>query len=670
VSDELDSFAEDLRQEILSRADIEGVEQLRGDVFAEYILDLLIEAGEIENAQATQHRARGIEVHGWGIDDEDTLNLLAVHYTARVPPGSLTPTDAGTAFRRMRALWERCRDAPYHERLEPSSPAYDMAEAIHRAAADIRRVRMFVATDARSLAPQLHVTDDDGVEYRSNVWDIVRLQRLESAGRDREPIEVDFVERFGTALPCLGGEQSTDDYSAMVAIIPGQWLAEIYEDHGARLLELNVRAFLQASGKVNRGIRDTLRNEPERFLAYNNGISATAGSVTLVPMPDGGNGIASIRDLQIVNGGQTTASVHRAMLARIDLSGVSVQAKLTVAGPGRLAEIVPLISRYANSQNRVSEADLSANEPFHVEIEHLSRTVWTPVVDGATRQTHWFYERARGQYRDAVFRAGTPAQQREFKAQNPPEHRFSKTDLAKYEQAWDQLPHEVSRGAQKNFTLYMANRARRHSEADRDHFQALIAKALVWKRTEKIVSAEKFLGYRANLVAYAIAKLSHATGQRLDLPGIWMRQALTRNTEDAIRELSHLAWHAIVEDAPRGVNVGEWAKREDCWRALRARQWAPPGELSAELVVATSEGAGGLVGADLDDATAQVNAIGVDGWLALQEWAKQTANLHGWQRTTAGDIARRIAAGRRPSARQVEHGHVILREAAALGFTP
>lgn len=672
MSDELESFAEDLRQEILSRADGDGVEQLRADVFTEYMAEVLIEAGELENAEATYHRARGVEVHGYGIDDTDTLNLLSAHYTGVVPPPGLTQTDAATAFRRMRTFWERCRDGPYHQQLEPSSPASDMAEAIHEAAATIRRVRMFLITDARSALPSLEVTEDSGLEYRCNIWDIVRLHRLESAGRDREPIEVNFVERFGAPLPCLSATHASDDYRALLSIVPGEWLAEIYEEHGPRLLELNVRSFLQASGKINRGIRDTLRNEPERFLAYNNGISATAGSVVLTPLPGGGQGIACIQDLQIVNGGQTTASVHRAMLGKVDLSGVSIQAKITVAAPGHLTEIVPLISRYANSQNKVSEADLSANEPFHVDVEKLSRATWTPVVDGSTRQTHWFYERARGQYRDAAFRAGTPARQRDFKAQNPPEHRFSKTDLAKYEQAWDQLPHEVSRGAQKNFTVFMAHLTRRQLTVDRDYYQGLVAKAILWKRTEKIVSAERYGGYRANLVAYSVAKLSHATSQRLDLSFIWAHQALSPATEDALSALSRLAWRAIVEDAPTGVNITEWAKREDCWRQLRAADCPVPGALVAELVVDRPIDIDGAAPSpdELDAATAAIVAIGADGWSAVSRWGHQTAALEAWQRTTARDIGRRIASGRTPTARQTHYGTLILKEAAARGFMP
>lgn len=669
MSDPLIGFAEDLRQEVLGRASVDGAEQMRSEVFTEHIVEMLIEVGELENAVTTFHRARGVEVHGYGIDDGDTLNLIAVRYTGQIPPGSLSRTDVDTAMRRLITFWERCRDTAYHEELEPSSPAYDMAEAIHRAVPDIRRLRLVLATDTRSNADQLSVRRNDELEERRILWDIVRLHRLETSGREREPIEVDFVARFGRPLPCLPGPGTDEDYRAMLAVVPGEWLADIYEEHGARLLELNVRSFLQAAGKINRGIRDTLRGEPERFLAYNNGISATAAAVDLVDIEGGGTGIAAIRDLQIVNGGQTTASVHRAMLGRVDLSEVAVQAKITVAAPGRLQEIVPLISRYANSQNKVSEADLTANEPYHVEIEKLSRATWTPVVDGATRQTHWFYERARGQYRDAAFRAGTPARQREFKIANPADQRFGKTDLAKYEHAWDQIPQHVSRGAQKNFTTFMSNLARRHVVADRDHFERVVAKAQLWKRAEKLVSAENFGGYRANIVAYSIAKLSHSTSQRLNLPAIWQRQALTPATEEALVVLAHLAWQVLVEQAPAGINITEWAKRDECWHRMRAAAYDVPTDLAIELVTAVDTG---RVAPErkLDELGVRVAAAGGAGWLALHNWAKQTGNLESWQRKLASDVSRRLLSGRPPTAKQSEWAAPILDEAARLGFEP
>ena len=332
-------------------------------------------------------------------------------------------------------------------------------------------------------------------------------------------------------------EQDDSDYQTILAVVPGDVLMDVYGEYGSRLLQLNVRSFLQARGKVNQGIRRTILDEPDRFLAYNNGISATASAVKLTSMPDGGLGIQSLDNLQIVNGGQTTASLyHAAVKDRANIDHIQVQMKLTVVEPDRLDEIVPLISRYANSQNKVNEADFSANHPFHVEIEKLSRTIWAPAADGTQRQTRWFYERARGQYQDALSRAGTPARQRQFKETHPAAQRFAKTDLAKFEMAWDRLPHLVSLGAQKcfrEFTIRLTDRA--DQSVDQAYFANLIAKAILFRRTEKLVSTLQLGGYRANVVAYVVALLSEtqqaAPRSRRDLAApTALRQPRRRDT--------------------------------------------------------------------------------------------------------------------------------------------
>ncbi len=263
----------------------------------------------------------------------------------------------------------------------------------------------------------------------------------------------------------------------------------------------------------------------------------------------------------------------------------------------------------------------------------------------------------------------TPPRQREFKLQNPPDHRFSKTDLAKFEQTWDQCPHEVSRGAQKNFTLFMGHLARRKLKPDREYFQALVAKAILWKVTERLATAQKLGGYRANLVAYSIAKLSHATSQRLDLSAIWNRQALTPSTEEALIELIHIAWRVIVDDAPAGTNITEWAKREECWRLMRSSPWTPSSMLAADLRRSgdPSESADDIA---VDEATAVVVKVGPDGWYALESWAKQTGGLPAWQRTVAHDIGTRLAGGRATTPRQTQLAQQILQEASRQGFTP
>lgn len=667
--DEVIAYATDLQQEVLLDAEVEGADQLRPDVFTRLMVERIVDAGEAENLEPCYLKMKGAEVSAYGIDDGDTLNLVGTIYRGEVPPPTVTNADLQKVTARLLGFWDRCRRGSLHESLEESSDAYEMARVVHLAAAQTRRLRLFVVTDGITRSDRLIEAGHEDLGYTRSIWDLTHIYRLDTSGAAREPIVIDFVERFGSGLPCLPSQQGADGYDAMLLVFPGPVLADIYEEFGPRLLELNVRSYLQAAGKVNKGMRATLREQPGRFLAYNNGISATAAAVELVDLPGGGVGVGRLHDLQIVNGGQTTASVHRARYRdRVDVSTVGVQAKVTVVPKDVLNEVVPLISRFANSQNRVSEADLSSNDPFHVQIEALSRTVWTPATGVGIRQTRWFYERARGQYRDAENREGTPSKRRLWRETHPTSQRFTKTDIAKYWNAWDQLPHEVSKGAQKNFTVFMNGLRRQPLAPDVGLFQQIVARGILWRRTEKLVSEHSYVGYRANLVAYAIAKLSRATGQRLDLERIWLDQGPAPAVEDALIDLAALAWDVVVDGGPAGGNVTEWAKRKECWHAMRDAPWTLPAEIEPLLTTPTGAASTAVAGTVADANVAACQAVAPERWFELADWAKQTSSLESWQRSLAVDIGKRIKRGRAPSVRQAGYGVQILEEAARSGF--
>ena len=286
--------------------------------------------------------------------------------------------------------------------------------------------------------------------------DIERLYRHWSEGKPRDEIVVNFEEVTGMALPCIYVPGEMEEYDYALTAFPGEALRFVYEKYGARLLEANVRSFLSATGKVNRAIRDTLKEDPERFMAYNNGIVITADAVGLGRSQDGLPGILWLKGMQIVNGGQTTASIYftKKKNPEIDLRRVRVPAKIIILHSTDAAteeDLISAISRFANSQNVVRQADLSANKLFHVEIEKLANTTYCP--DGTSR---WFYERATGSYNVLLMREGTtPARLRQIRESVPPWRKITKTDLARFLNAWDQKPHVVSLGAQKNFIEFM-----------------------------------------------------------------------------------------------------------------------------------------------------------------------------------------------------------------------
>ncbi len=673
---ELTEFATQLQQEIISIADTESIESLRADVFTQYMIDELIEAGELEDGITCYHAARGIEVSGYNLDNDGTLNLFTTIYTQIVPPETVGKGDVEAGFKRLNRFLQKVLDR-YYTALEEASPAFDMAEDIFEFRQDVIRVRLYLFTDGLTTMDLIPEAKLNELQISYHVWDIRRLYRYTSSGKDKEPIHIDFVEQFGTPLPCLQGSDGMADYSAYLTIIPGDILNSLYTSYGSRLLELNVRSYLQAKGRVNQGIRRTILEQPERFLAYNNGISATASNIELVHLPEGGLGIKSLSDLQIVNGGQTTASIfHTARKDKAVVSRLRVQAKISVVAPDDIATLVPLISRYANSQNKVSEADFSANEPFHVRLEALSRSIWAPAADGTQRQTRWFYERARGQYQDAIAREGTPGRQRQFKEIHPTTQRFTKTDLAKFEMTWEQLPNIVSHGAQKCFTQFSQKLQKRGDFAiDQPYFYRLIAKAILFRQAEKIVAMQKFGGYRANVVTYTLAYICHRTAGRIDLDRIWQQQGIRWELRDAIEYVSHRV-HEVIISPPGGKNVTEWCKRQECWTRVRELMIDLSALLNDELLSADSEGSAkvnkGLESLDPAEQQliAQAAAISAETWYLLSKWAKETQNLHAWQRSLAFSLGRLRQIGKMPSRKQATQGLLMLEEAIRLGFKP
>lgn len=674
---DLTTFILDLHQELALGASQEGAERSIPEAFTEYMLDVLTEAGEIDGADVAMYEARAARASGFTLsEDESTLWLLLTDYRGGLDLQTYAKSHLDTAVKRLTGFLEQAVGGLWRQ-LEETSPAWDMAQRVAEAWARVGEIRLVVLTNAdlRTTVPRPH--DFDGRPVHLSVWDATRLHQLVTSGRTQEPIHIDVVKLWGQPIPCLGPEGDPGRYEAYLTMLPGEFIARIYEEHGPRLLELNVRSFLQSRGKVNRGIQETIKEEPRSFLAYNNGVSMTAAEVKVVRLPRGGIGIAEIHDLQIVNGGQTSASLHYAKVkAKLDLSDIFVQAKLSIVDPTDLMNLVPRISQFANSQNKVNMADFSSNDPFHVEVEKMSRSIWAPGKSGTARMTRWFYERARGQYADAHARERTPAKQREFKAVQPLAQKFTKTDLAKFENTWDQLPWIVSFGAERNFREFMLRVEKRGAsfKPDQNYFELLIAKAILFRAAEKLIGGLQLGGYRAQTVTYTLAKLSHATEQRIDLRAIWRTQELTQPVADAIVDLAPLV-HATLFDSAGSRNISEWAKKEDCWKVILDLGWDTPAGLAKSLTTGNRRskntadtGFGELLSDEEKQALAAVISISGDDWFALSQWAKQTSNLQSWQRSLAFSLGRLMKSGATPSRKQANQGALILAEARRLGF--
>ncbi|MHB8794815.1 MAG: AIPR family protein [Candidatus Nanopelagicales bacterium] len=664
----LEEYRQDFFQDVLIAADATG--QLVEDAFFELFTDYLVEAGELETADRSFYNAsRGVRIDGYGGDPlgTGTLNLIIVETDQAPGLKTLTATEMGSIFKRAVGFLRKALDRDFRESLEEASPAFGLADMIQarwpkegaqRRA--ISKVKIVLMTDRvlSSRVDGIQAEELDGVPIVHTVWDIGRLYQLVVEGRGREEVEIDLVQEFGSGLAALPAHVGDADYATYLLVVPGDRLARIYDRWGARLLEQNVRVFLQALGAVNKGIRNTLEHEPEMFLAYNNGITATAEEVES-DSSVGGLTVTKIKNLQIVNGGQTTASIHEALRRKVPLDRVFVQMKLSVIPHDRAIEIVPKISEYANSQNKVNAADFFANHPFHVRMEGFSRRLHAPSADGQFRQSKWFYERARGQYRDERARR-QGAKRRQFDEEFPKGQVFTKTDLAKSLMVWLEEPHTVSKGAQKNFAAFAGivgkdweKNSDRYSEL---YYQESVAQLILFRETERLVQRQPWYagGYRANIVAYALAKIAHdlaSQGRVFDFMTVWRNQKLDDAMVTVIESSARAVQEILVDPPASHSNITEWAKQQACWDRVRELRIDWAGGLDAIAQTETQhreevrEGASEMRVLNGIEAQTMVVQAGSTFWIEVLSWAKTRGLLSAKEAgilSTCASVPRRI----------------------------
>lgn len=579
----LDEFLEETKAEIA--AQISEGSPYAELVFCEVVMQHLVEAGMTFEPVICHFQGKvgnaNLRLSGYAIsDDADQLDLFVSLYEGFETLTAVQDQDSKTAAAQCVRFLELCAAGRLADKLDPSSDAHSLALTIREIYDGLEQVRVFVLTDGVAKSKSFRPRDVGGKSVRLEVMDIERLFRHRAEGKPRDELVVNFKDVSGSPLPCVYVPGDTGDYDYALTAIPGEALRFVYEKFGPRLLEANVRSFLSLTRNVNAGIQRTLRTAPERFMAFNNGIVLVADEMKLDRAEDGSPGILWLRGMQIVNGGQTTASLYftKKKYPETNLSTVRVAAKIIVMreeDPAKEEALVSDISRYANFQNAVQQSDLSANKPFHVDVERISLSVYCP--DGVGR---WFYERAAGSYSTLMAREGTtPARLRALKESVPPSRKITKTELAKYLMAWDVRPDIVSLGTQKCFDRFMrrlgeAESAGRPVVPDPAFFKALVAKALVFKAVHKtarpLVSA-----FLANVAAYTVAVVADSYKDAFDLEKVWLRQGVSPQFLEQVEIWAREVNNRLHETA-NGKMISEWAKRPECKEAMFARPFSPP----------------------------------------------------------------------------------------------
>lgn len=610
-----------------------------GDEFVTHTLDILSEFDEIEDPVRIgmgDKKGRGgrlMRVDGYAFDETDSsLILLISDFQDSYSPENLNLSRVDELYWRLYYFLDEACNGSLDDYFDDSDDILKIGRLIRKrinASTDdedrILKIRFFILTNkelgtnlleanlletntrrskGRSgktrTTKKIKKQDFNGKPLEINLWHLERFYEMESSNSS-EPVVIDIARDFPDlnfrGIPCIKGNVGEGlGYDAYIAIIPGKLLASIYIEHGSKVLEGNVRAFLGTGGSksVNSGIRRTINTDPTRFFTYNNGIAVTAADVDTATV-DGELMITRIVDMQIINGGQTTASLAEAVLKKtnVSLDGIYVPMKLTVIedretenedGVRFYDEMVQAIARYANSQNKVTAADLFSNEPFHIWMERMSKKHLAP-PRRYTIPTGWYYERSRKRYQQEQLKLrGDEA--RRFQAKFPKKQIVNKEQLAMYYTAvFYCKPHIVSKGknwTMKEFGAAISDEFKLHKEIFNEfYFERCICATIIYRTIDEYLEKNKDSaknptgfwyktgGYKLNIVPYTIAKIlsSIPDGYTLNWKDIWDKQQVSPAFMREIERVTRLTNDFICDS--HGVIVTEYCKRQSTWEEYR-----------------------------------------------------------------------------------------------------
>ena len=647
---DLNAFYTDLQEEarsgMLSSEEGGNAEQM----FTAYVTSLFADAGETENVRVCYDEKisrRGIEhkINAYSLyENFETLDLFVTIYSPEPVMPVIGNREVSASFIRLKKFFINAVRKQYMHEVAESAEIFELAEVLGNAGEVkefLSRINLFILTNARFSGEFSGSGELESYPCFYRIIDIERIHDLVNS--DGIPVEIDLT-RFSQEVPCIECPIGMGGYQSWLAVMPATILCQVYEEYGSRLLEQNVRSFLQFTGKINKGIRKTILDEPHMFLAFNNGISATASALETAETDGEGKVLTSMENFQIVNGGQTTASIyHTWKKNRADISEILVQVKLTIIGDNAHAEnVVARIAEYSNTQNKVSAADLSSSRENYIILEKLSRTIWAPSAAGSTAQTRWFFERTRGQYRNERMKIGsTPARRRKYDLQHPKSQVITKEELARYLNSWQEIykgsklqvgPHIVVRGGQKNHSLFLAwNFGNR---PDSIYFEDAVALALLFRTAQKIygVGQSAIGDLRYLVVPYTIGWLGYRLDHKLNLFRIWKNQALDEDLKALLPEIMRHIEKAIRDSATQSL-YGEWAKKEECWNYIKSLDLGISFEdVAPDVIDGTREPRSRIAEEETERALMQerrdrVASIPIQTWRAIEDWGSDTGNL-------------------------------------------
>lgn len=587
------------------------------------ILEYLTDSGEINSPELCYFQKTRSRITAYDYNDEaESLDLFYL-IKSETLVGKVNNNKVQQGFNYLQSFYRETMDGSLFrgQNVTVSDEISEVIALIQSTKGNISQLRLYVITDGLTdptAVPSAVESEEQGIIIEFNVWDMQRIYQQHNLRSGKEKIEIDFPTNYNTEIQCLKMSEENPLIDAYLAIIPGDTLAKIYKRYQQALLEKNVRTFLQFKGKVNKGIRRTIREEPDMFFSYNNGISTTASQIDI---KEKGRSlfITRLYNWQIVNGGQTTASIAATLSDKeVDLSRVFVPMKVSVIREQENeTEMVKKISTYANSQTSIRNSDFSANENYLVDLERFSRSEWVP--NGTNRpECKWYFERTRGQYLDQLAQLNG-FNEKIFRQEYPKHHKITKTDLAKYESAWNQRPFEVCRGAEKNYDLFIAEINRDKPAITVLYYKHMVAKCILFNEIDECVKSYKLGGHKSKMNAYILSSLSFLSDKKLNLSYIWEHQKIQREVLLKIEELINPVWEILTEGLK---SSGDWAKRPECWNKLKSELGSKISKFSDDMLQPETNDDGTYLNETQQNKISEAESYKPEFWFALAQWAK------------------------------------------------
>ena len=596
--------------------------------FLRYVTDILIDGEEFDDFEECYYdgvtrRKANMRIDGYSMDNTDgsCCVFISDYHGPHDNNDAIRAEDINSLFNKIRYFVDEATKYELYQELEESTQVYEFAQTLFYEKSRITKFRFYLLTDAINKQRKKNIKDAEvaGIVVELNVWDATRLFDVINSKTQKESVEIVLSDYDSTGIPCVkavecenvladieimpryddNGEEDTESekpenlitYTSYLAVVPGKILNDLYLEYGSRLLEGNVRSFLSTKMKVNKSIQNTIKNYPDMFFAYNNGVAATATELDVEPSEDGLR-ITRIKDLQIVNGGQTTASIANTLLTArkdevVDISRIYVPMKISVLDHSMSERIIPKISEYSNSQNKVDPSDFFSNHAFHIRMESYSRKTPAPAVHGNQYQQYWYYERTRGQYNQGKMRFKPKSSQlKQYETKYPENQVIKLVDLAKYMEIYEGAPHVVSKGKQAIVDVFAPNVKKQWAKSDEEfnvyYYKRVVALAIIFKGTDEIIKKTDWYkekhSYKANVIAYTMSILfdyirKKAKGFEVDFMRIWNQQELYPELASQLRILCTQVYEFITREDRLTENVTQWCKQTICWERAQVEEW-------------------------------------------------------------------------------------------------